>query len=67
MRRLVVLACGALLSLAPAAQAAPAIQEFPLPTAGAQPQDIVEGLDNNIWFTERGASKIGRVVGTTIT
>jgi virginiamycin B lyase len=56
-----------LIALPSTALAAPAIQEFPLPTAGAQPQDIVEGLDNNIWFTERGASKIGRVVGTTIT
>jgi virginiamycin B lyase len=56
-----------LASVPAAADAAPAIQEFPLPTAAAQPQDIVEGLDNNIWFTERGANKIGRVVGTTIT
>jgi virginiamycin B lyase len=67
VRRLVVLACGVLIALPSTALAAPAIQEFPLPTAAAQPQDIVQGLDGNMWFTERGANKIGRVVGTTIT
>jgi virginiamycin B lyase len=57
----VVLAVLAALVAAPAAQAAPAIREFPLPTAMAQPQDIVAGLDGNMWFTERGGNKIGRI------
>lgn len=48
------------LMAAPAA-AAPVVTEFDLPTAGAAPQDIVAGPDGNIWFTERGANKIGRV------
>jgi len=49
-----------LLLAAPAA-AAPAIQEFEIPTAGAQAQDLVLGPDGNIWFAERGISMIGRI------
>lgn len=67
MRRLALLACLGLALAPAAADAAPTIQELPLPTAAAQPQDIVQALDGSIWFTERGANKIGRVVGTTIT
>jgi virginiamycin B lyase len=47
------------------AAAAPSIQEFgPVPTAGAGLQDIVQGPDGNMWFTERTANKIGRISGT---
>jgi virginiamycin B lyase len=49
-----------LLWAAPAA-AAPSIQEFEIPTAGANPQDLVLGPDGNIWFTERTTNKIGRI------
>jgi hypothetical protein len=65
VRRLVVLACAALSALAPAAAAAPTIEEFaPVPTANAGLQDIVQGPDGNIWFTERNANMIGRISGT---
>ena len=53
------------LFLAAPAAAAPAIQEFDLPSAAAQPQDLVLGPDGNIWFTERGVSKIGRISAST--
>ena len=61
-------ALGALLTLllASTAAAAPTIQEFGLcPTANAQPQDIVQGPDGNMWFTERGVNKIGRISGSS--
>ncbi len=55
-----------MLLLASSAQAAPTLEEFgPLPTAAAQPQDIVQGPDGNMWFTERGANQIGRISGTS--
>jgi virginiamycin B lyase len=51
---------------ASSARAAPVLEEFgPLPTAAAEPQDIVQGPDGNMWFTERGANKIGRISGTS--
>jgi virginiamycin B lyase len=53
-----------LLFAAPAA-AAPTVQEFPIPTAAAQPQDLVLAPDGNIWFTERGADKLGRISSTS--
>jgi streptogramin lyase len=61
--RLWLKAAVALLSLAFAARAAaaPTVQEFPLTDAGSQPQDLVLGPDGNIWFAERGISKIGRI------
>ena len=37
------------------------IDEFPIPTAGSKPQCIAPGADGNLWFTETGASKIGRI------
>jgi virginiamycin B lyase len=66
MRLAAVLAGVAAFALAPpAATAAPAIEEFPpVPTAGAGLQDIVQGPDGNMWFTERNANKIGRISGT---
>jgi streptogramin lyase len=36
------------------------ISEFPLPE-GARPESIIAGPDGNIWFTETGQSRIGRV------
>src|SRR5215210_6429185 len=50
-----------LLALAAPANAAPVVAEFENPTAAAQPQDLVLAPDGNIWFTERGANKIGRI------
>jgi hypothetical protein len=37
-----------------------AITEFPLPTA-SQPSQIAAGADGNVWFTESGDNKIGRI------
>jgi virginiamycin B lyase len=65
VRLAAVLACTVALTGAASARAAPALQELgPLPTAAAQPQDIVQGPDGNMWFTERGANQIGRISGT---
>ena len=49
----------ALLFAAPAF--ASSFNEFSLPTAGANPTGIVAGPDGNLWFTEQGANKIGRI------
>jgi virginiamycin B lyase len=35
--------------------------EYPIPTANATPEGIVEGPDGALWFTETGAYKIGRI------
>ena len=35
--------------------------EFVIPTAGAVPAQIVTGPDNNLWFTEETANRIGRL------
>ena len=35
--------------------------EFVVPTAGAVPAQIVTGPDNNLWFTEEIANRIGRL------
>ena len=37
------------------------ITEFPLPTASSGPDFITAGPDGALWFTEHGASKIGRI------
>jgi streptogramin lyase len=34
---------------------------YKLPTAGSNPQSITVGSDGNLWFTEKNASKIGRI------
>jgi len=34
---------------------------IPIPTAGSNPQQITAGPDGNMWFTESGTSKVGRV------
>jgi virginiamycin B lyase len=65
VRRLAILVFTLALAAAPAASAAPTIQEFPpVPTANAGLQDIVLGPDGNIWFTERSANMIGRISGS---
>ncbi len=38
---------------------------FAIPTASADPADIVEGPDNNMWFCEYAAAKIGHLNATT--
>jgi hypothetical protein len=38
-----------------------AIDEFPLPKAGSSPGGITAGPDGNLWFTERGGSRLGRI------
>jgi streptogramin lyase len=45
----------------PGLAAAQAITEFPIPTPASQPFGIAAGPDGNLWFTERGADKIGRI------
>jgi virginiamycin B lyase len=56
----------ATLLFAAPSQAAPTLEEFaPVPTANAGIQDIVQGPDGNMWFTERNANMIGRISGTT--
>src|SRR6266566_3653820 len=35
--------------------------EFPVPTAKSHPMGIAAGTDQNLWFTEFGAHKIGRM------
>ncbi len=37
------------------------ITEFPLPSANSLPSGITVGPDGNLWFTETGANKIGRI------
>src|SRR5260370_27786382 len=37
------------------------ITEFPIPTANNDPLGITAGPDSNLWFTERGSNKIGRI------
>ena len=45
----------------PGTMAAPTIRPFDLPTSAAAPYRIVLGPDGNLWFTEAGAAKIGRI------
>ena len=56
--------CAALLALGLAA-AGPAvavtISEFPVPTAGSQPNGAVPGPDGNLWFVELNGNNIARV------
>jgi streptogramin lyase len=37
------------------------VSEFPIPTPSGEPESIVAGPDGALWFTERDASKIGRI------
>jgi virginiamycin B lyase len=38
-----------------------AITEFTIPTASSSPEGIVSGPDGNLWYTEHGGNKIGRI------
>ena len=44
-----------------AAAAVGDITGFPLPAAGGWPAAIAKGPDGNLWFTEAGAARIGRI------
>src|SRR5258708_39777491 len=37
------------------------VTEFSIPTANSTPFSITAGADGNIWFTETGGNKIGRI------
>jgi streptogramin lyase len=37
------------------------VTEFPIPTSNSQPVGITVGRDGNLWFTEYGGNKIGRI------
>ena len=37
------------------------VTEFPLPSSSAQPGMIAKGPDGNLWFTEQGGDKVGRI------
>lgn len=37
------------------------ITEFAIPTANSGSDEITAGPDGNLWFTERGTNKIGRI------
>ncbi|MBF0517797.1 MAG: Ig-like domain repeat protein, partial [Nitrospirae bacterium] len=39
-----------------------AITEYPIPTAQSWPTNIALGPDNNLWFTEYGTNKVGKLV-----
>jgi virginiamycin B lyase len=41
-----------------------AVEEFPVPTVGAQPAAIAAGDDGAMWFTEPGKNRIGRVTSS---
>lgn len=50
-RRLLLLAAAILAAWVPPASAQ-TITEFPLPSAGSNPNGITAGPDGNLWFTE---------------
>jgi streptogramin lyase len=59
MRRLCLLSFAALALLVPvAAQAAPAVQEFPLPVTDAKPGGITAGPDGALWFVETNKNRV---------
>ena len=47
--------------LAGCAATAQTITEFPITTANSEPVGITVGPDDNLWFTEFGVGKIGRI------
>ena len=47
-----------------AAQGRPLIKQFAVPTPNSQPDGIAKGADGNLWFSETGANKIGRITTT---
>jgi streptogramin lyase/pimeloyl-ACP methyl ester carboxylesterase len=42
------------------------IAEFTVPTANSSPWGIASGPDGNLWFTEYGSNKIGRITTTGV-
>lgn len=50
-----------LAGLASGTLAAQGISEFPIATPGSQPSSLASGPDGNLWFTEYGTNKIGRI------
>ena len=40
------------------------ITEYPVPTVASRPDGIAAGPDGNLWFTEAGGNKIGRITPT---
>jgi virginiamycin B lyase len=40
------------------------ISEFAIPTQDSLAQGITTGADGNVWFTESGGDKIGRITAT---
>src|SRR5206468_4164338 len=63
--RVAPLLAGVLIALsaisAAAATGAPPIAEFAVPTSNSAPSGITAGPDDNLWFTEEAANKIGRI------
>ena len=43
------------------AAASPTINDFSIPTSGAEPEGITAGSDGALWFTEAVGNKIGRI------
>ena len=41
--------------------AAATINEYTLPTVDSRPHSVVQGSDGNLWFTEYGNNKIGKI------
>ncbi|HEY1249900.1 MAG TPA: virginiamycin B lyase [Thermoanaerobaculia bacterium] len=60
-RQWISTAVASLILAAPFAARGQTIDEFVVPTANAKPQCIVPGPDGNLWFTEGGARKIGKI------
>jgi len=38
------------------------VTEFTIPTAKSQPNAIIVGPDNALWFTESNTGKVGRIL-----
>jgi virginiamycin B lyase len=45
----------------PSFAASGSFREFAIPTKASRPFNVTTGPDGNIWFTETGAGKIGRI------
>jgi streptogramin lyase len=60
MKQTVVNTLALLILVSSLAASAAVIKEFPLPI-GSAPQFLATGPDGNIWFTEKGTNKIGRI------
>lgn len=47
--------------VSPSVLAATAFIEYDVPTSNSQPIGITSGTDGNIWFTENGGNKVGKI------